>query len=259
MLGSVRREKILEYIREKGYAKIEELSKIFNMSRSSIRRDLGIMDDKNLLTRTFGGAVLQDGKQNGNTNGLIGLTSFNEHLKIMKKEKMRIAKAAAVLVKKGDRVILDGGTTTYYIARQLMDKYIQVITNSLPILNMMSGCDNINLTVLGGTLHKATGIFLGVPSIELLKQINVEKAFIGMGGIDKDGITNVDFALVNTEKMMIEISKEVIVAGDSSKFNRKALAFISELSNIDKVITDREMPSEYHDILKKSDIELIIA
>ena len=229
-----RRKKILEQIKEKGEVLVASLSKEFGVSEVTIRNDLEHLERKNLLVRARGGAI--------HTENNVGNDQWiAEKNKIHINEKAAIGKAASSLIKDGDTIIIDSGTTTVEIVKHLNGiKQLNVITNALNIANHLLIHSSINVIIPGGYLRQNAMSLVGPLAEKNLHNFFVDKLFLSTDGFDtKQGIftPNIDEAHLNG--IMIEIAKEVILVTDSSKFKRKSLAFICGLDKIDKVITTK--------------------
>ena len=167
-----------------------------------------------------------------------------------RKQKEHIAEAAAALVQTGETVILDGGTTTLEVARELVGQSLQVVTNSIPIVNALVNSPQTELIVIGGFLYPKTGVNLGPIAVEALKSIHARRLFISVGGITANSLFNSNALLVETERQMIEAAEEVIVVSDSSKLGHSALAQLCPLETVDRLIIDAGITDEWREIVE---------
>lgn len=249
-----RRKKILHLLSDSGQVLVGDLSKEFNVSEVTIRNDLDQLEKKNMLIRARGGAIkLETG---------VGLDQrLADKNKINYPEKSRIGKRAAQLVNEADTIIIDSGSTTAEMVKNLPDlQDLTVITNALNIANLLMVKPNINMIIPGGYLRKNMLSLVGPQAERSLRNFNVDKAFLGVDGFDtKNGIftPNVEEARLN--EIMIEISKEVILLADSSKFKKRSFAFICQINQIDKVITDDKIQDDDKKRLLDAGVEVIIA
>ncbi len=248
-----RRTKILEIIDSEGKVKVSELSKLFNVSEVTIRNDLDQLEKKNLLIRAHGGAMKL--KRAGIDYELDVKAKKN------RTQKIAIGKKAASLIKNGDTIILDSGTTTLEIAKNLAKfSNLTVITNSLNIAGQLVEFPDIKVIMLGGILRRKSLSFVGIKAIESLKNYYCDKVFIGVDGIDTQyGIStpNVDEAHLNN--IMINNSREVIVVTDSSKFKNRSFAYIAPIQKVTTIITDENIPDDEKEKIEKFGIHLLIA
>jgi DeoR family transcriptional regulator, aga operon transcriptional repressor len=249
-----RRKRILQLLSESGQVLVDELSKEFKVSEVTIRNDLDQLEKKNMLLRARGGAIkLETG------------VGFDQRLadknKLHYNEKARIGKKAALLVNEADTIIIDSGSTTAEMVKNLPDfQDLTVITNALNIANQLMVRPNINMLIPGGYLRKNMLSLVGPQAEKSLRNFNVDKAFLGVDGFDtRNGIftPNVEEARLN--EIMIEISKEVILLVDSSKFKKRSFAFICHINQIHKVITDDKIPEDDRKRLLDAGVEVIIA
>ncbi len=248
-----RRKKILEHVKENGEVLVMSLSKEFGVSEVTIRNDLENLERKNLLVRARGGAIQMDNN--------VGIDQrIAEKNKIHINEKAAIGKAAASLIKDGDTIIIDSGSTTAEIVKHLSGlKQLNVITNALNIANHLLIHSSINVIVPGGYLRQNAMSLVGPLAEKNLRNFFVDKLFLSTDGFDtKQGIftPNIDEAHLNG--IMIDIAKEVILVTDSSKFKRKSLAFICGLDKITKVVTDSGIQPDDKKRLEDAGIEILI-
>ena len=249
-----RRKKILNLLTEHGEVFVDELSSKFNVSEVTIRNDLDQLESKNLLIRARGGALKHEQS--------VGIDyMISEKNKLNQAEKIRIGKVAANLINESETIILDSGTTTLEIAKNLGEiQSLNVITNAINIVNQLIPNQGVNIIVPGGTLRKKSHSLVGPIAEKNLKNLSVDKAFIGVDGLDPEHgafTPNIEEASLN--QIMIEITKEVILVADSSKFKRRSLAFICPTNKIDMVVTDDKIPQEDLKKLQESGIKVIIA
>lgn len=244
MFAEERQDKIMQKLNESSSLKVIELAEKFNVSESTIRRDLQEMEEKGMLIRTHGGAV---GKSATSFE-----PSFEEKQTERHAEKVGIGSIAASMIEDGDTIILDSGTTSLEIARHITSKDITVITNSIDIAYELSQKDNVEVIVAGGNIRKNTRAMVGYITERALNNFRVDKAFIGANGISiDDGITTPNFVEAQTKKAMISVANKVIICADSSKFNKVCFSVICPLRMVSAIITsddlDESIIKEYKD------------
>jgi DeoR family transcriptional regulator of aga operon len=248
-----RRKKILHLLSENGEVHVDVLSKEFSVSEVTIRNDLDQLEKKNMLIRARGGAIKLE------TN--VGLDPrLADKNKLHFAEKEKIGKKAALLVKESDTIIIDSGSTTAEMVRNLPDlQDLTVITNALNIANQLMVKTYVNMIIPGGYLRKNSLSMVGPLAEKSLRNFNVDKAFLGVDGFDtRNGIftPNVEEARLN--EIMIEISREVILLADSSKFRKRSFAFICHIDQIDMVITDDKIPDDDRKRLQDAGVDVVI-
>ena len=249
-----RRKKILERVQETGEVLITGLSKEFDVSEVTIRKDLEYLEKKNLLIRARGGAIHSEGR--------VGMDQrLTEKNKLHTEEKAAIGKKAASLIREGETIIIDSGSTTAEIIKHLGSfRQLNVITNALNIVNLLMGHPNVNVIIPGGYLRQNSMSLVGPLAERNLQGFYVDKLFLSTDGFDTDhGIytPNIDEAHLNAT--MINISKEVILVTDSSKFKRKSLALICTVDKLGTVITDNGIQSDDRSKLEAAGVDVIIA
>src|SRR5437763_2667500 len=192
MLAETRRRNLLELIARQGFATLDELVKALGVSESTVRRDLEALDLGGQVKRTHGGAVY--------AGEVRALPAFEERAATATAEKQAIGRAAAALLDDGDTVLLDGGTTTLEVARALLGRPLQVVTNSLPIAQLLASSPKVDLILIGGYVYPRTGVALGPLAVATMQGIRVRKAILGAGGVVAVGGYNSNLLLVVTDR-----------------------------------------------------------
>ncbi|MBI4164856.1 MAG: DeoR/GlpR transcriptional regulator [Acidobacteria bacterium] len=251
MRAAERQLKIQELMRGQEFIDAASVASKLAASESSIRRDLIDLEEKGLLRRVRGGAVSFQAQ--GEPRNMAWLVNRAQE------EKQRIGRAAAALVEDGQTLIMDGGSTVAEVARRLLGRPLQVITNSVPIAQIFYDSPGVEVTLTGGHLYPRLGVLLGPYSEEILCRVDADLLIMGTGGITEAGLSNTSALVVGAERKMIEASRRVIVVADHSKFGRQALAPLSPLDAVDVIVTDRELAPNFKELLEKHGIELILA
>jgi DeoR family transcriptional regulator, aga operon transcriptional repressor len=250
-----RRLKIIQQIQEKGEIRIADLTQKYGVSDTAIRRDLNILERDGQMRRIHGGAVAVG-------RSLASMSFQNNAIRHMK-EKSSIGKAAAGLVKPGESIILDSGTTTLEVALALPSAIpnsqpVTIVTNSLPIILGLMDWSAGNLNVLGGIFlpeHQAT---VGPQTIANLKLVTVAKAIIGCDGLTiSHGLTTAHMLVAEVGRAMVEVARQVIVVTDSSKLGQVGFTQIVPIEAIDTLITDLNAPIELVEEIRLLGIEVI--
>jgi DeoR/GlpR family transcriptional regulator of sugar metabolism len=156
-------------------------------------------------------------------------------------------------------VLIDGGTTTFYLAQELLGQPLQLVTNSLPIANLFLNDDNVELILTGGLMYPRYGVLLGPTAENILSTIHTKTLFLSVAGIHNGGLYNQNLLLVQSERRMMEQAQEVVLLADSSKFGQQALARLGELSEIDTVVTDSGISNEHRRAVEGAGCQLIVA
>jgi DeoR family fructose operon transcriptional repressor len=173
--------------------------------------------------------------------------------------KRKIAEAAARLVTTGQTILLSGGTTTFYLAEQLHGCSVQLITNSLPIANLFMDDDNVELIITGGLMYPRYGVMLGPTAESFLSTVHASRMFFSAAGILDNALYNQNMLLVAAERKMMEQSQQVVLLADSGKFGQQALVRLCDLSQVDTVISDVNLPPDQRKAVEDAGCELIIA
>ncbi|WP_039766677.1 DeoR/GlpR family DNA-binding transcription regulator [Caldicellulosiruptor sp. F32] len=249
MFAEERKSKIAQMIKEGKSVKVNELAKLFGVSESTIRRDLNELESLGIVKRTHGGAV--------NNFATTFELSFAEKEDRFAKEKEYIGKLAAKYIEDGDTIILDSGTTTQYIARNITAKNVIVITNSVNIANELSNREDIEVIVTGGVIRSKTKALVGDITQSTLKQFRCDKAFIAANGVSIEfGVTTPTHLEAAVKRTMIENAKEVFLVADSSKFGQVTFALICPVDRLNYIITDK-MDEKQKQEFKALEVEVI--
>ncbi len=248
MLLDERRTSVLNYIEHKGFVSLQEIVEHFGISESTARRDVEYLDGISQIRKTRGGAAY------------IGesITAFEDRTVTAHKQNDLIARTVAEEIEAGEVVLLDGGTTTLEVARRLMGKSLTVVTNSIPIQNLLLNQQGIELVTIGGYVYPKTGVALGPIAQAALKAIHARRLIMSVGGITEAGLFNSNTLLVETERQMMESSDEVWVVTDSGKFGHSALAHLAPLESMDRLITDEGITDDWRQRLESAGVEVVV-
>ena len=237
----------------KDFLDLEALCRELEASESSVRRDLDVLEEQNVLKRVYGGAVPVQ------PQGIGGAFDFTVESERFSDEKSRIGRLTAGLIEDGQTVILDGGSTVAAVARELAAKSLHVVTNSLPIAEALEARRNIELTLTGGYLDPRIRVMLGPLCEQMLGLIRADVVIMGIGSVSDAGFSNNNTLVVGSEQKMIEIANKLIIVADHTKFGRSAMIPVAQLEAADTVVSDGELAPEYVDLLRSKDIEVLLA
>ncbi len=267
LFRKVRLQNILELIKRERIVHVEELALFYNVSTSSIRLDLAELDKLGLVSRIYGGAVLLEDSIKEQNNSKHNI-EIKPKLEIRSKknllEKDAIGKLAASFINDGDTLIIDGGSTTQFLVKYLINKKdLTIITNSLPHIPNLLRIKESEIYLLGGLIYNHNLILSGDFTMDSLEKIHVHKAFLGMDGISIDGGLTAANPSVSTivliKKKMIESSDVLYVLCDSSKIGRTCLMPVAPVSEMGFLITDNKIPVNIVNQLKSMNINVEIA
>ena len=241
----------MELVRTRGFAALPDLADALEVSESTVRRDLEQLEDSGAAKRTHGGVFY--------TGMSPKLPHFDERQPAQWDKKRAIAARAVELIENGDTVLLDGGTTTYEVARLLVGRPLQVVTNSLPVANLFASNANTDLVLVGGYVYPRTGVSVGPYANEMLARLNVRKTVLSVAGINDRGCYNSNLLLVESERAMMQAAEEVIVVADSTKFGHQSLAHLCALAEIDHAVVDNEISADWRSKLLAAGAHLVVA
>ncbi|MFS7249646.1 DeoR/GlpR family DNA-binding transcription regulator [Rahnella rivi] len=254
-----RRNKIVELVNQKGTVQVAELSNAFGVSEVTVRADLTLLGQKGELTRFHGGAAKREDKASYEQDKPQDELILEERYLQASDPKKRIAQAAAGMVKPGDTVILDSGSTTMLLAEELVKSGdITVITNNLPAAFVLSENPDITLVVCGGTLRHKTRSLHGNITEYALQGIVANLMFVGADGLDAaTGITTFNEGY-SISGIMADAAQRVVVVTDSTKFGRRGYNLVLPMEKIDTIITDTDISDEAQQALRDTAIDLIL-
>lgn len=248
-----RKQEIINILYQKQSISVEELLKIFQVSPATIRRDLQNLADKGLVTRYKGGVSLPK-LGFGHEPPLVERESKNLLAKRV------IGQAAAKLIKEGEVIALDVGTTSMELAKALRNfQNITVFTYSLPIAYMLSN-SKVNVYLVGGLLKPKEMCLSGSVARDTISQFHFDKFFLGASGItEKNGITDFGIDEVEVKRTFIERSNEVITLADSSKFGHISFITICQLGQVKQIVTDQGIDSQMLNDLRERGVNVLVA
>ncbi|MDO4785790.1 MAG: DeoR/GlpR family DNA-binding transcription regulator [Fretibacterium sp.] len=240
ILPAGRQRKILDVLRSEGAVTVDDLVSLLGVSESTVRRDLEQLSERGLLSRTHGGAVppsISTAFEN----------AYADKKKTFVEEKVRIGGWAASYVADGDTLILDAGSTTLEIARQLSEhRRLTVLTYDFAIAGLSEYHPTTSVFLAGGSVRRDFNETLGADAESFFRDVRVNKAFLGADAIDlEQGVFNANIAERAVKQLIIRAAQEVVLVADHSKFGKSALVRICGLTEIDKVVTDRSLAPEF--------------
>lgn len=236
------------YIINQGEVTTEELSEKFNVSIVTVRRDLKKLEEDNIITKIYGGAKAKSDK----------LKTFEQRENLNKNEKAHIINLAKDLIKNGDRIFIDSGTTVENLLNDL-DKDIQltVFTNNLSVIKKTADMDNISLFVVGNYYNHTSNSFTYWGRSPALRDFNIDKAFMCTSGLTiKDGLTNKNPIEQEIKSMVCSIVDQIYLLVDDSKIGISSLMTYAKLEDVDTLVTNKRPSNEYIEFLDKNEINL---
>jgi DeoR/GlpR family transcriptional regulator of sugar metabolism len=259
-IADERRRSIVQQLVQSQVVTVSDLSDRHGVSEVAIRRDLESLEVRGLLRRIHGGAVALPATFPAN--------SASEHRCTIPKGiansevKHRIGRAAAELVRSGERIIFDTGTTVlhvaHYVAVSCTDS-LTAITSSLPVVSELAQCGGFNLIILGGVYLPQHQVVVGPQTIDQLRGLHVDRLFVGADGVTFDyGLTASNVLEAEVDRVAVAAASEVILVVDSSKIGVVGLTPIVPLTRAHKVITDSGAPADFVAALRQQGVDVII-
>ena len=252
MLSEERRREILEILQSDGRLLVGDLSKRFKTSLITIRKDLEFLHHRGLLERTHGGALPV-------RTGALSDQTLREKERLNRQEKLRIAAATAKMIRSGQVIILDSGTTTTAIARACKQfRSLTIITNATNIAAELAGTA-VDVILTGGMLRKNSFSLVGPLAEETLRKLTADLLFLAVDGFDvRYGLTTPNLLEARVNRAMAEAARRTVVVCDSSKFGRRSLSLIMPTSAVHETITDRRISKHDLKALRAAKIEVTL-
>lgn len=254
MLAQDRYKKILELLEKDNSVKVSALTKLFNVSVETIRRDLEHLEGEGYLKRVHGGAVLEK-------IGSIEM-NFSTREKEYQEQKLQIGEIASRFVKEGQSIALDVSTTNFELAKVLKKNFnkLNILTNSLSIAMELADMENYTIILSGGILRPQEYSLIGELAENNMGNFHVDTAFISISGISlREGLSDYGFGEVRVKRKMMQIAQEVIIVADSSKFDTVSLLKVCDFSDINMIITDADLKPGILEKYLKQGIEIVNA
>jgi len=253
MTKEQRHEMIMDLLIRQGSVLVTDLVAQLDVSAVTVRKDLTELEKNDRLYRSHGKAVL--------INPYINNRSVNEKEKLATDQKHAIGREAARLITRDDSVCIASGTTVHALARSIQPVHrLTVVSASLPVSNILSQHENIDIIQLGGMLRHSSLSVVGEYSARILEECSFSKLYLGVDGIDFEyGITTTDMREAALNQKMIAAAQKTIVLADSSKFGRRGFAKIADMDAVDIIITDAGVSPKVVTKVEALGIDLIIA
>jgi DeoR/GlpR family transcriptional regulator of sugar metabolism len=253
MFKEIRWQKIQEIINNNGKVEVSELAEMFAVSEMTIRRDLQALYQKGLIERTHGGAILT--REHNLLQAPI-LMRISEHLE----EKQSIARATAQLIGHGEKIYIAAGTTAYWVARAIANRTdLTVVTNSLPVANLLAPSKDMEVIIVGGFLRRNEYSLVGHFAENMVKDLRLDKVITGTGGIHPEyGLTNEYPQEMMMDRSYLNISDNIIVVADHTKIGRVTTSRTADLNEIQTLVTSHLASIEIVNCIRQQGVEVIL-
>jgi DeoR/GlpR family transcriptional regulator of sugar metabolism len=251
MIAEARQVCIEAILQKVGVASLEDLARECGVSVSTVRRDVAQLEAAGTVARTHGGARLVQQKSDE-----YAFVVRNQRETV---EKDAIGRACAELIVAHETVILDAGSTVAHVAQHLGEKPLQIITNSLPVVNLFASAPQSEIVVAGGVIYPRLGVVVGPQAVETFAKAHADVAVLGASGITVEGIFNSHGLLIDIQQAMLRAARRVIFCLDHTKFDRRSMFFLCELARVGTLVTDAAAPPEFVGTLRGRGVEVIVA
>lgn len=243
---------MLSKVQALGSVSVEALAEQFGVTLQTVRRDVKLLSDAGLLSRFHGGARLPS----STTENI----AYRQRKLLNDAAKHRIACAVADAVPDGCSLIINIGTTTEAVARELLRrKDLRVITNNLNVATILAANPDFEVIVAGGSVRSRDNGVVGEATVDFIRQFKVDIGLIGISGIEADGtLRDFDYREVSVARAIVERAREVWLAADHSKFNRPAMAEVARIDQVDVLFTDQAPPPPFDTLLDDAGVRCVI-
>ncbi len=247
-----RQKQILVLVDERGFVATEQLVETFGVTPQTIRRDINILCEQNLLHRFHGGAGRVTSIEN---------EPYDDRRRSLSPAKERIAKDVAAYIRDGSSLFLNIGTTTEAVARALCaHKNLRIVTNNLNIAAILAVNEGFEIMIAGGQLRQRDGGIIGPATTEFIEQFRLDYGIVGVSGIDEDGsLLDFDYQEARNAAAIIANSREAILVTDHTKFGRKATTKFGHLRQIKQIFTDMQPSEPFASLLRDCNTSIRIA
>ncbi|HEY59213.1 MAG TPA: DeoR/GlpR transcriptional regulator [Anaerolineae bacterium] len=256
MFREERIRNIIELINKDKKVYVKDLAKRFNRSESSIRLDLSELEERGLILRTHGGAMIIDSAMK---NIELRKKILSSRINLFKEEKQRIGSATVDLIHDGDSILIDGGSTTAYVAQNLGKKNgLTVITSSIHLLPHLIEIPEIKIFLTGGFYFREYEELVGEISLDSLNRFKPDHTIMGIDGISLEhGLTSLEPIIAPLKRKMIAASKDIIIVSDHSKFGRVCLLPVANLQDVQKIVTDNKVEKEFIESIQNQGLSIL--
>jgi DeoR family ulaG and ulaABCDEF operon transcriptional repressor len=259
MHATERERLILELMRPRGFASFQDLDAKLDASPATIRRDLERMAQEGLIVRVRGGAKLAEPVGAGRGAPKLGGARFHENVAFHREEKAAIGRAAAALCSPGEAVMIEGGSTTLQMCPHLAGLNLQVLTNSLHIVDALLPQASTRILVPAGSVFREQNIILSAAGEESMPRFHAPKLFMGAAAVGPHGVMQADVVLVAAERRLVDRAEQIVLLADSSKFHGPSGHVVCGLDEIDIVVTDTGVTEHARRMVENAGARLIIA
>lgn len=228
-----RRALIVDIVRDEGRVRNTELAKLLGVSEPTVRKDLTALERSRMVRRTRGGAIAVEP---------VPERDMDTRAMVNRDAKLALARTCLDMIQPGSPIYIDSGTTLATLAEELVIPGVNVLTNSLPVAQILASRSQIRHTLVGGRLLTVAGSFVGPLAVSNLRSFTVDTAFIGAAGLTAEGMTVSDMSDGDVKQAVLDIARRVVLAIDSSKVGKSDFFRVEDLDRVDIVVTDKEVP-----------------
>jgi DeoR family transcriptional regulator, ulaG and ulaABCDEF operon transcriptional repressor len=247
-------QKILTMVRERRVVRVTVLMEELNASSATLRRDLVKLEEMGQLKRVHGGAEAIEAAQQSH----LSTSPFGLSQTLNAERKRAVARVAAQMCSDGDSIVINAGSTTWFMAEFLRERRMQILTNSVPIANELIATSNNRIVLPGGEVYREQGIILSPFDEDAIQHFTASKMFMSCFAISQMGIIEGDPLIARAEAKLLTRAEQLVVIADSSKFEQRGSMAVCQLSRVSTLITDSGAPPAALDVVRAAGVDVIV-
>jgi DeoR family transcriptional regulator, ulaG and ulaABCDEF operon transcriptional repressor len=247
-------QKILTMVRERRVVRVSSLVDELRASSATLRRDLVRLEEMGQLKRVHGGAEAIEVAQQSH----LSTRAFGVSQTLNAERKRAVARIAAGMCQDGDSIIINAGSTTWFMAEFLRDRRMQILTNSVPISHELISTSNNRIVLPGGEVYREQGIILSPFDEDAIQHFTASKMFMSCYGISQMGIIEGDPLIARAEAKLLARAEQLVVIADSSKFEQRGSMAVCQLTRVHTLVTDVDAPAHMLDHIRAQGVDVII-
>jgi DeoR family transcriptional regulator, ulaG and ulaABCDEF operon transcriptional repressor len=248
-------QRILTMVRERSVVRVTSLMQELDASSATLRRDLVKLEEMGQLKRVHGGAEAIEAAQQSH----LATRAFGLSQTLNAERKRSVARIAAGMCRDGDSIIINAGSTTWFMAEFLRERRMQILTNSVPISMELISTSANRIVLPGGEVYREQGIILSPFDEDAIQHFTASRMFMSCYAISHLGIVEGDPLIARAEAKLLTRAEELVVIADSSKFGQRGSMAVCQLSRVHTLITDAGAPAEMLAMLQAAGIQVIVA
>src|SRR5258706_4791361 len=254
MLEAERHRLMVKFLLQRSVVSVQDFVEFLNVSEATVRRDIDALSEAGQIRRIRGGAEALAPRYETHLAGV----PFALNLEVYAAQKRAIAQAASLLIRDGDSILINGGTTTFGLVEFLANRSLDILTNSIPIVTQLLATSRNRVSLPGGTIYREQNIVLSPYETDAIERFWGQKLFTGCYGLNRFGLMEADPLIVQAELKLLQRCEELIVLADSRQLRQRSAMIVANLARVSTLITDRGASEEELEPLRNAGIHVIV-